>query len=175
MRTLRFKPEDRKSIDFAEEERLRFETGGEKDRAVVDASNLSEENIENWRDVVGRGKVLYDYELYNEGQLSGASPYQLYNTTINSPTDSVLVFFTFMDEFSIQTNKVKIKLGEQNSGNLLVHNTIGNSSYKSILYVFNNVPKNIDLTLSVTFEHQTTGTTIKLVTYNHPRLTAISI
>lgn len=48
MLNLQLKPQDRQSIDFAEQERIRFETNGSKDRACVDASNLSDENIKSW-------------------------------------------------------------------------------------------------------------------------------
>lgn len=52
MSNLKLTPQDRQSIDFAEQERIRFENNGKKDRAVVDASNLSEENKESWKKAV---------------------------------------------------------------------------------------------------------------------------
>ena len=70
MSRLEFKPQDRQSIDFAEEERIRFENNGKKDRAVVDASNLNTTNIESWRTKLGIEK---DMSLTNKLELDSKS------------------------------------------------------------------------------------------------------
>ena len=70
MSKLEFKPQDRQSIDFAEEERIRFENNGKKDRAVVDASNLSEKDVSSWRNKIG---INHDLALDNYLQLDNKS------------------------------------------------------------------------------------------------------
>ena len=73
MSRLEFKPQDRQSIDFAEEERIRFENNGKKDRAVVDASNLSAENKESWQKAVSLLKGAICMQTNFDQAISGSS------------------------------------------------------------------------------------------------------
>lgn len=174
MSSLKFKPSDRQSIDFAEEERLRFEAGGGKDRAVIDASNLSEENVASWRSLVGSGKVLCQEYIYNEGLVFSGHG-NLYTTTINSPTDTVLVFFAYCDSIDTRTSWVRMQLGDQTSPNLVQHNSVSNNTWKSCVHVFNNVPKNTNLTLSIDLKSQNDMVTITIPAYNLPECLVVSI
>lgn len=84
MSKLEFKPQDRQSIDFAEQERIRFENNGKKDRAVVDASNLSEENKESWQKVVSLLKGALCLKTDLDQAISTAKIDIHYNKTICS-------------------------------------------------------------------------------------------
>lgn len=72
MSRLEFKPQDRQSIDFAEEERIRFENNGKKDRAVVDASNLGAENIKSWKERLGIKNTEFVLLNYIQSPSNGA-------------------------------------------------------------------------------------------------------
>jgi hypothetical protein len=84
MRKLEFKPQDRQSIDFAEQERIRFENNGKKDRAVVDASNLSEENKESWQKSVSLIKGAMCRKLSEDKYIDGTADTIKYDVEIGA-------------------------------------------------------------------------------------------
>lgn len=123
MSNLKLTPQDRQSIDFAEEERLRFEAGGGKDRAVIDASNLSEENVASWRE------KLIDTELsvpkvvrYGGGETDNGNNEMVANAT---SLENLLNFLknhpnnTYFGRVGKQdpSNNLKTLLGNAGDGN----------------------------------------------------------
>lgn len=143
-------------------------------KANVDASNLSDTNVESWRDKLGKGKMLYYERRYNAGTVFNGHD-TLFTTTINSPTNSVLVYLNYCDSLSHRTSWVKITLGKQESRDLAFHDYTTNNSWKSVVWVFNNVPKNTDLTLSIALYSQEDSVTITLPAYNEPDCLVVSI
>lgn len=88
MSNLKLTPQDRQSIDFAEQERIRFENNGKKDRVVVDASNLSNENITSWKNKLAFEKGLE--KLYDVNATNGSNLLKITNIS-NMPNGTYLI------------------------------------------------------------------------------------